>query len=144
MKEQRKSGEVYMSNVYQIVLVSDRQEGGVPQTPGVVSQGTHNYNQSNITIEYSDESQNKSSKEKKDTTYVRIFELWGKYPLNWKVNRTEIQAAKNLLEEHGLEDCKEALDFYKKHKHEEFCPQILKPSDLDRKRAQLMAYNNKI
>lgn len=80
---------------------------------------------------------------KKDTTYLQMFELWGKYPANWRVNKTEIQSAKNLLEERGLEDCAEALEYYQKHKDDPYIPTILKPSDLDRKWLNLETYYDK-
>lgn len=81
---------------------------------------------------------------KKDTSYYKVFELWGKYPLNWRENRTEIAAAKNILLEHSIEDAKEALAFYSAHKKHEKCPQILKPSDLDRKWVNLVEFSNKV
>lgn len=81
---------------------------------------------------------------KRDTSYYAIFELWGKYPLNWKTNRTEIDAAKNLFQERKLEHCRQALAFYSEYKDMPMCPQILKPSDLDRKWENLKAFKNKL
>lgn len=84
-----------------------------------------------------------SRKIKKDSEYLSVFQLWGKYPLNWMANRTEIAAAKNMLDEHGLPDIERALTFAAKNKDEEMCPQILKPSDLDRKWVNLQAFRDK-
>lgn len=82
-------------------------------------------------------------REKKDTTYFKVFELWKPYPINWRKNTTQIDAAKNLLEEHGLEDVTEALDYYHKNKQQSYIPEILTPSDLDRKWLKLAAYSLK-
>ena len=82
-------------------------------------------------------------RKKADTTYRVVFDLWGKYPLNWRANRTEIAAAQNLLSEHGLEKCRVALAFFKENKERDMCPQILKPSDLDRKWVNLQAFRDK-
>lgn len=81
---------------------------------------------------------------RKDTTYLRVFELWGKYPLNWKQNRTEIVAGQNILAEHGLEKAAKALKFYREHADVPDCPQILKPSDLDRKWVNLLAFRGRV
>jgi len=89
------------------------------------------------------EEEGKPQYTKKDTEYRKIFNLWAAPPRNWITNRTEIQAAKNLLEEHGLDKCKAALNFYNENKDYPMCPQILKPSDLDRKWVNLLAFKNK-
>lgn len=81
---------------------------------------------------------------RKDTTYLRVFELWGKYPLNWKQNRTEIAAGQNILAEHGLEKAANALRFAREHADVPNCPQILKPSDLDRKWVNLLAFKGRV
>lgn len=82
-----------------------------------------------------------SRHDKKDTSYLSVFQLWGyKYPLSWRVNRTEIQAAKNILAERGLKNAAEALAFAKKYFDDEYCPKIYSPCDLDRKWAKLAKY----
>ena len=97
---------------------------------------------SEITI--SQESEDNPPKEKTDLSYRRVFELWGKdYPLHWRANRTEIQAAQNLLKESTLEDLQWGLAEYKKLSGMEFCPVILKPSDLDRKWDNFMSFRKK-
>lgn len=85
----------------------------------------------------------KPTREKKDTTYLKVFELWGKYPLNWKKNTTQIAAAKNLLAEQEFEDIDSALKYYFKHKGDDWIPEILTPSDLDRKWLKLEAFYDK-
>lgn len=82
-------------------------------------------------------------RQKADLTYRKVFELWPKYPLNWRSNRTEIAAAKNILAEHSLEEASNALNYAKQNEHEEKCPQMLKPSDLDRKWINLQAFRDK-
>lgn len=90
-----------------------------------------------------DEDKEVKTRTKTDLTYRKVFELWSKYPLNWRANRTEIAAAKNILAEHSLEEAKNALAYAKEYAHEEKCPQILKPSDLDRKWINLQAFRDK-
>lgn len=86
----------------------------------------------------------KPLKEKKDTAYRSVFEAFGEdYPFNWRTNRTEIEAAKNLLKESNLKDIGVALSFAEKHKDSPYCPAILKPSDLDRKWDNLLAFKKK-
>lgn len=84
-----------------------------------------------------------SPKKKADTTYRKVFNLFGRYPANWNQNRTEIAAAKNILQEHGLEKAVIALEFYRSNREEADCPQILKPSDLDRKWKNLQAFKKR-
>lgn len=86
----------------------------------------------------------KPLKEKKDTSYRAIFSLWGNdYPLHWNKNLTEIEAAKNLLKESSIEDVKWFLGVYEKYKAIPYCPTILKPSDVDRKWDNLIAFKKK-
>lgn len=79
-------------------------------------------------------------KPKKDTTYLKVFELWGKYPLSWRSNKAQIQAAKNLLSEQTFEDIQDAVRFSLKHKDDSYCPEIHSPWDLDTKWSKLEAY----
>lgn len=97
-----------------------------------------------LTVEKESSKEEKPLKEKKDTSYRAIFSLWGKdYPLNWNKNLTEIEAAKNLLQESSLEDVKWFLGVYEKYKAIPYCPTILKPSDVDRKWENLLAFKKK-
>lgn len=91
-------------------------------------------------MEVSDE---KPVKPKADTSYLQVFELWGDYPLNWKRNRTEIDAAKNLLVETTIDEMRRVLKIYERFKGYEFCPAIHKPSDLDRKWDNLLDFRDK-
>lgn len=79
----------------------------------------------------------KPEKEKKDTGYLQVYDLFNvihvKWPLNWKSNRTQIQSAKNLLEERGLEAVEDALKWYKDLRHINHCYDVSTPWDLDSK-----------
>lgn len=74
----------------------------------------------------------------------QVFSLWGKYPKNWDLNTTQLRAAENLFEERGLETLGKIMRWYDKHKHEDFCPQITSPYDLDSKLPKLEAFRDKI
>lgn len=98
---------------------------------------------SRVVIE--DVSETETKKEKRDTSYLQVFELFGNpYPLAWKANRTQIQAAKNLLAERGITDIEEALSWYNKHKEDPYCPVVNTPYDLDSKWAKLEAHYERI
>lgn len=141
------------TNLYQLMLVKGGSVlgtlGSVPQTTGVASEGrtelnikrTQSINRGELEIRVESD---KPLKEKKDTSYRSIFSLWGSdYPLHWNKNLTEIEAAKNLLKESSLEDVKWFLGVYEKYKAVPYCPTILKPSDVDRKWDNLLAFKKK-
>lgn len=75
--------------------------------------------------------------------YKVFLEVLGKLPANWKVNKTQLQCAENLFAERGLEKVRNALQFYKEHQEEEFCPQVSTPYDLDTKYANLSQFKTK-
>lgn len=76
----------------------------------------------------------KPKREKKDTSYLQVYELfYKKWPAAWRSDKTQIQAAKNLLEERGLEEVKNALKWYADLKHLDFCPDVSTPWGLDSK-----------
>jgi helix-turn-helix protein len=77
---------------------------------------------------------------------LKIFELFGKYPQNWKRNTTFLLAAEEFYNDPdlGLEEAEYILkDWYPKNKDREFCPQIFNPQDLLNKHAKLEAYAKK-
>lgn len=78
---------------------------------------------------------------------AQVFEIFkevlGLAPLGWKVNKTQWRAATNLLEERGLDDIRKALNFYKTHREDEYCPTIYSPNDLDGKWLKLRAFKKK-
>jgi len=72
-----------------------------------------------------------------------VFSLFGKYPLNWKINKTQLQSAENLFLERGVVQILKAINFYKENKESEFCPVINSPYDLDSKWAKLISYKKR-
>lgn len=73
----------------------------------------------------------------------KIFNLFGKYPANWKINKTQLQSAENLFIERGVEQILRAINFYRENKEDEFCPIINSPYDLDSKWAKLIGFKKK-
>lgn len=100
-------------------------------------------NSDNLTISAEGAESERPKREKKDTTYLRVFDLWGTYPLSWRTHKAQIQAARNLLLEHGLDDIKDALEYIGRHKNDEFFPEIHSPWDLDTKWQKLEAFYEK-
>lgn len=76
-----------------------------------------------------------------------VFRLWPGRPMNWNINRYQLQAAENLFLERGMESLKDAIewydDMYKKWKHDKFFPVVNSPFDLDSKWDKLEAFNDK-
>ena len=87
----------------------------------------------------------KSTRKYPDAPIVRkLFqEILGVNPLDWNRNTTVLQACENLLTEHNVEKVRNALNFYKEHKENKFCPIINSPVDLDRKYARLSQFKTK-
>lgn len=94
-------------------------------------------------IEFKEEVSEKKSTPKKYPHSKEVFGLWGKYPRNWELNTTQLRAAENLFEEQGLEEIRGALEYWNKHKDEDFCPQVPTPYDLDSKWLKLSAFYDK-
>ena len=67
----------------------------------------------------------------------------GKYPLNWKTNKTQRVAAENLWNERGEDQIRKALQFHSESKDEKFCPEINSPWDLDTKWTKLNGFKKK-
>jgi len=72
-----------------------------------------------------------------------IFALFGKYPANWTVNKSQRKATENLYNERGMAKIKSALKFYREHKDDKFCPEILSPWDLDSKWQKLISFKRR-
>ena len=73
----------------------------------------------------------------------KVFALWGNYPANWKINKTQLQAAENLYSERGVEQIIKALKFYQENKEDQFCPEINSPYDMDSKWAKIISFKKK-
>lgn len=80
---------------------------------------------------------------KKDTSYLKVFAMFGEYPKSWTRNSTQIKAAKALLAERDEDKIKRAIDFYKKNVNKPFIPEISTPYDLDTKWEKLLEFRNK-
>lgn len=93
-------------------------------------------------LEVSEESKKPRAKPKYPHS-KEVFALWPSAPKNWALNTTQLRAAENLYEEHGIEEITSALLYIKNHKDEEFCPQISTPYDLDSKWLKLEAFYDK-
>lgn len=85
----------------------------------------------------------KKPKHEYKAVYLVFKEVFGKKPNNWLTNKTQQQCAENLFTERGLKAVKNALEFYKTHKEEEYCPQITSPYDLDSKWTKLATFKQK-
>lgn len=78
-------------------------------------------------------------------TIQKLFlEILGLNPSNWRINKTQLLACENLYTERTPEKVRSALEFFKEHKHEEYCPQITSPYDLDSKWTKLGEYKLKL
>lgn len=72
-----------------------------------------------------------------------FLEVLGKNPLDWNKNTTILQACENLYTERGIEKVRNALEFYKENKDNEYCPQVDTPVKLDRKYSDLSKFKSK-
>lgn len=73
----------------------------------------------------------------------KVFALFGKYPKNWEMNKTQLKSAENLVEEKGLEKVEKVIQFFLENKDDTFCPQISSPYDLDSKWRKLFEYKKR-
>ena len=71
-----------------------------------------------------------------------VFSLFPNPQKSWEINVTERKHAE-LLYARGRDQVVSALDFITDHKGDPMCPQVLKPSDLERKWLQLFAYRKR-
>lgn len=71
-------------------------------------------------------------------------EILSRNPANWKVNKAQLQACENLYTERGVDKIRNALEFYKEHQDDEFCPTIDSPYDLDAKYIKLSRFKNNL
>jgi len=77
-------------------------------------------------------------------TIRKIFqEVLGKNPATWKQHSTQLQACENLYTERGVTAIKNALEYFKENKADQFIVQITSPHDLDLKWSKLAAHKNK-
>ena len=145
-----------LSNLYTVLVVRGSRQNRLPYPPTTATLAARNgINSNQLTqpieggvatapqIEIVSEVSEKKSAPKKYPHSKEVFGLWGKYPRNWELNTTQLRAAENLFEEQGLEEIRAALEYWNKHKDEDFCPQVPTPYDLDSKWLKLSAFYDK-
>lgn len=81
---------------------------------------------------------------KKDTSYSLVFDIFSKKKQGWMMHKTQIEAAKRLLELKGAEEVKKAMDFYDEHKGEQYLPEIHTPFDLEAKWSKLFSFAGRV
>jgi hypothetical protein len=97
-----------------------------------------------VEVPINDDDSPRRPREKADTSYRKVFAAFrDKYPANWNLNRTQIQAAKNLLAERGMNNIRGALKFHRENSEHRFCPSITSPYDLDSKWSKLAEFRKK-
>ena len=91
------------------------------------------------------EEKKKSTRKYPNAPAIRkVFqEVLGRSPANWRINKTQLQSCENLYTERTLEKVRSALEFYKEHEGQEYCPTIHSPYDLDTKWTKLGEYKLK-
>lgn len=139
-----------LSNLYTVLVAGGSRQNRLPPPPESATLAARNgINSNHLTqsneltsetdvsrvVEVSEEERPK--REKRDTEYLKVYELFtrvhGRIPLNWRNSKTQIQSAKNLLEEHSLEEIEDAVKWYKDLRHIEHCYDVSTPWDLDTK-----------
>lgn len=138
-----------LTNVYQIMLLEnggrDSQSlGSVRESLGVGTESRTELNpvltkstedisaDAQVVYEVEEEKPTKVSKAKYPHS-KEVFALFGKYPLSWERDTTQLVSAEALYNERGVEEIKNALYWFKDVGHKEFCPQVSTPRKLDTK-----------
>lgn len=62
-----------------------------------------------------------------------VFSLFGKFPLSWERDTTQLSSAEALYNERGIGEIENALAWFKDLKSRQFCPQVSTPRKLDTK-----------
>jgi hypothetical protein len=74
----------------------------------------------------------------------KVFqEVLGINETYWKVNPAILQACERLSTERGLDKIKSALEYYKEHRDDKFCPNVSTPKKLEERYRDLSAYKMK-
>lgn len=151
-----------------IALLSDKSDkretsdpiSGKPANPLYTESTTHTFSKNKFLLESERENEDDYSvvstddwgeelkpKQKRDLSYRKVYSLWspqynGAYPTYWNVNPHIKASAERLLSFHGFERVKRAFDFYWNHRHEQFCPKLSTPKDLEEKWDRLLSYKH--
>lgn len=76
---------------------------------------------------------------------IKLFqEILGLNQSFWKKSPAILESCERLFTERGVEKIRNALEFYKEHKDDKYCPQITSPKKLEEKYADLSAYKTKL
>lgn len=79
-----------------------------------------------------------------DEHLLEVFRVFSvRYPKNWEANTTQRNAAQRLVDEHGIEQIKKAVEFYNANKDTEYCPNVNTPMKLDSKWTDLFDFKKK-
>ncbi len=100
---------------------------------------------SNETLQVIEEDSPTKKKTKRiDEHLLEVFRVFSlRYPKNWEANTTQRNAAQRLVDEHGLEQIKKAVEFYNANKDTEYCPNVNTPMKLDSKWTDLFDFKKK-
>ena len=135
-------------NTRRKIYLSEKAEGGIGISRRGVSEKAEHSIKDSITTNTSayarEKEEEKPERKKADTSYLQVFTLFPKPDPSWRRNRTQIEAARALLKERGLEAVKDAIEWYQQNKHLDFIPSMTSPYDLDTKWAKLEAFSEKI
>jgi Mn-dependent DtxR family transcriptional regulator len=72
---------------------------------------------------------------------IKLFlEILGVNQSFWRRSPAILEACERLYTEKGVDKIRNALEFYKEHKDEKFCPKITSPKKLEEKYADLSLY----
>lgn len=126
---------------------NDNNELGETSSPGLKANKENMFDKSfreEPTIDYDGDGSLVEEKKKSTRKYPnapairKVFqEVLGRNPANWRINKNQLQACENLYTERTVEKVRSALEFYKEHEGQEFCPTIHSPYDLDTKWTKL-------
>ena len=79
---------------------------------------------------------------KRTAPWMAVFSVFDDNPARslWYLRPIEREAAKILFEKYGVEEVARRYRVVKKHRNEELCPQIDKPSDMLEKMTKMEAF----
>ena len=76
---------------------------------------------------------------------IELFtEVLGLNETFWNKTPAILGACERLYTERGLTKVRNALEFYKEHKEEKYCPKITSPKKLEEKYIELSRYKNSL
>lgn len=73
-----------------------------------------------------------------------IFALFDDYPKRWEKQTPFLVSAESLYEDQGIEELTEQMEWYKKNRHRDFCPQFDDPIEWSKKYASIDRFFDKV